>query len=415
MPYPNLQTPGLALPLWSALPFAGFLLSLAIVPLLRPDFWSKRYGTVAAAFGLPVAGWFLLNAPEELLRAVTDYVSFLVLVGSLFAISGGILVRGTVRATPAVNTGMLLAGGVIAALLGTTAASMLLVRPLLRANAHRKRAAHVIVFLIIVAGNAGGLLVPTGPPLFLGYLKGVPFFWTLRALWPIWLFTMTVLLGAFFAIDRRLAAADGEAGAPPAVSSPVRFEGGVNLLLMAAAVGAIFLPFPWRESVMAAAAFLSIRITPRALRRENRFTWHPVREVAILFAAIFATMIPALQILSSRGGELGFSGPRAFFWASGIFSSVLDNAPAYLSFLSLARGIGTTGPAVAGVSVPVLKAISAGSVLMGACTYIGNAPNFMIKSIADEAGVRMPSFLGYMGWSCAVLVPTFLLVTFVFF
>jgi Na+/H+ antiporter NhaD/arsenite permease-like protein len=417
---------GLSLPFWSVLPFAGLLLAIALCPLFVPSFWARHFGKVCLGFGLPVAVYFLVHAPRELLHTVVEYVSFLVLLASLFTVSGGILVRGTLRATPGMNCAVLGAGAVLANVLGTTGASMLLIRPVLRANAHRKRAPHVVIFFIFVVSNIGGSLTAIGdPPLFLGYLRGVPFLWTLRAMWPLWLFACGLVIGVFYLIDRRARALEGiESGDPAAVReapgaveasrSPLSIAGKVNLLLLAVVIGAVFLPTPYRETVMTAAALLSVWKTPAGVREENEFTYHPIEEVAILFAGIFATMIPALLILRARGAELGVATPAHFFWAAGALSSFLDNAPTYLTFFSLAQGLGGEGP-VAGVSRPILRAISAGSVFMGANTYIGNAPNFMVKAIAEEAGVRMPSFLGYMAWSCGVLLPVFALLTLIFF
>ncbi|MBI5905342.1 MAG: sodium:proton antiporter [Deltaproteobacteria bacterium] len=415
---------GLSLPVWSVLPFACLLLAIALFPLVAAGFWARHYGKVCLALGLPVALFFLVRAPRELLHAVTEYVSFLVLLGSLFTVSGGILLRGTLRATPGINCAALGAGALMANVLGTTGASMLLIRPLLRANAHRRRAAHVVVFFIFIVANVGGALTAIGdPPLFLGYLRGVPFLWPLRALWPLWLSACGLVIGIFYIVDRRAraleaveAGATGELREEPAGGErvPVSVDGKINILLLAAVIGAVFLPTPWREIGMAAAAAVSVWKTPAKIREENEFTYHPIAEVAILFAGIFATMIPALLILQARGGELGVTSPAQFFWASGALSSFLDNAPTYLTFFSLAQGLGGER-LVAGVSPPVLRAISAGSVFMGANTYIGNAPNFMVKAIAEEAGVRMPSFLGYMAWSCTVLLPVFALITLVFF
>jgi Na+/H+ antiporter NhaD/arsenite permease-like protein len=409
---------GLSLPLWSVLPFAGFLLAIALFPLLAPSFWARHYGKVSAAFAVPVAAWFLFAAPRELLHTTLEYISFLVLLASLFTISGGILVRGTIRGTPGVNCAFLGAGAVLSNLLGTTGASMLLIRPLLRANSHRTKAAHVYVFFIYIVANIGGALTPIGdPPLFLGYLKGVPFFWTVANLWHYWLVTAAIVIGIFYALDRLAVRSEGTGG--PAAESgtgektPISMEGKWNFLLLGAVIGAVFLPTPVRETAMAAAAILSAWKTPARVREENEFTWHPIEEVAILFAGIFATMIPALLILKARGGELGVTQPWQFFWATGTLSSFLDNAPTYLTFFSLAQGLG--GPAdVAGISAPILRAISAGAVFMGANTYIGNAPNFMVKAIAEGAGVRMPSFFGYMGWSAAILLPVFALLTWLF-
>ena len=416
---------GLSLPVWSVLPFVGLLLCIALFPLLAPSFWGRHFGKVCLGFGLPVAGYFLLHAPRELLHTVLEYVSFLVLLACLFTVSGGILLRGTMRATPGINCAALGIGAVLANVLGTTGASMLLIRPLLRANAHRKRSAHVVIFFIFVVANIGGSLTAIGdPPLFLGYLRGVPFFWTLRAMGPLWLTACGLVIGAFYLVDRRAHALDGVMEGDPASLHegsgaagervPFGIEGKVNLPLLAVVIGAVFLPTPYRETAMAAAAIVSVWKTPAKVREENEFTYHPIEEVAILFAGIFATMIPALLILKARGGEMGVNSPAEFFWASGGLSSFLDNAPTYLTFFSLAQGMGGDR-LVAGVSSPILKAISAGSVFMGANSYIGNAPNFMVKAIAEEAGVRMPSFLGYMAWSCGILLPVFALVSLIFF
>jgi Na+/H+ antiporter NhaD/arsenite permease-like protein len=423
---------GASLPLWSVVPFAGLLLSIALFPLFAPSVWARHYAKVCLAFGVPVACFFLLRAPRELLHTALEYASFLILLASLFTISGGILLRGTLRGTAGVNCAILAVGALLANVFGTTGASMLLIRPLLRANAHRRRIAHVVVFFIFVVANIGGALTPIGdPPLFLGYLRGVPFFWTLRAMALPWAFACALVIGAFYLVDRRALAlekvaaaeADGDparAGAPDTLAAageervPLSIEGKINLPLLMVVIGAVFLPTPWREMAMAAAAGVSAWKTPAKVRKENEFTWYPIEEVAILFAGIFATMIPALLILKARGAELGVVSPAHFFWVTGALSSFLDNAPTYLTFFSLAQGVGGA-ETVAGVSAPLLQAISAGAVFMGANSYIGNAPNFMVKAIAEEAGVRMPSFFGYMAWSCGILLPIFALLTLIFF
>jgi Na+/H+ antiporter NhaD/arsenite permease-like protein len=413
---------GLSLPLLSVAPFAGLLLSIALLPLVAPALWARHYAKVCLAFGVPVAAFFLLRAPSELLHTALEYASFLILLASLFTISGGILLRGTLRGSAGVNCAILGVGAVLANVFGTTGASMLLVRPLLRANAHRHRVAHVVVFFIFVVANIGGALTPIGdPPLFLGYLRGVPFFWTLRAMSPLWAAACALVIGVFYLVDRRAVALErvaesdgGPARADAGARVPLSVEGKINLPLLMVVIGAVFLPTPWRETAMAAAAGVSVWKTPAWVRKENEFTWHPIEEVAILFAGIFATMIPALLILKARGAELGVVSPAHFFWATGTLSSFLDNAPTYLTFFSLAQGLG--GPrTVAGVSAPLLQAIGAGAVFMGAISYIGNAPNFMVKAIAEQAGVRMPSFFGYMAWSCGILLPIFALLTLIFF
>jgi Na+/H+ antiporter NhaD/arsenite permease-like protein len=421
---------GLSLPLWSVVPFAGLLLSIALFPLFAPSAWARHYAKVCLGFGVPVASFFLLNAPRELLHTVLEYASFLILLASLFTISGGILLRGTLRGSAGVNSAFLAVGAVLANVFGTTGASMLLIRPLLRANAHRRRVAHVVVFFIFVVANIGGALTPIGdPPLFLGYLRGVPFFWTARAMGLLWATACALVIGVFYLVDRRalalesVAEADGDPARETAKDKvagggearvPLSIDGKINLPLLLVVIGAVFLPTPWREMAMVAAAVVSAWKTPAKVREENEFTWYPIEEVAILFAGIFATMIPALLILKARGVELGVVTPAHFFWATGALSSFLDNAPTYLTFFSLAQGVGGT-QTVAGVSAPLLQAISAGAVFMGANSYIGNAPNFMVKAIAEEAGVRMPSFFGYMAWSCGVLLPIFFLLTLLFF
>ncbi len=419
---------GLSLPLWSVVPFAGLLLSIALLPLFAPSLWVRHYAKVCLAFGVPVAAFFLLRAPRELLHAVLEYASFLILLASLFTISGGILLRGTLRSSAGVNCAILAVGALLANVFGTTGASMLLIRPLLRANAGRRRVAHVVVFFIFVVANIGGALTPIGdPPLFLGYLRGVPFFWTLRAMGLLWAVACALVIGVFYLTDRRAFALDAAGDASPATGGgpdplaatgdsrvPLSIEGKINLPLLMVVIGAVFLPTPWREMGMAGAAVVSVWKTPAKVREENEFTWYPIEEVAILFAGIFATMIPALLILKARGAELGVVTPAHFFWATGALSSFLDNAPTYLTFFSLAQGVGGA-QTVAGVSAPLLQAIGAGAVFMGANSYIGNAPNFMVKAIAEEAGVRMPSFFGYMAWSCGILLPVFALLTLIFF
>ncbi len=409
---------GLALPFRAVLPFIGFLLAIALFPLAAPRFWERHFGKVSAAFGVPVAAWFLVIAPLELFHTALEYISFLVLLGSLFTISGGILLRGTIRGTPAVNCGFLAAGAVLSNLLGTTGASMLLIRPLLRANSGRKRSAHVYVFFIFLVANIGGALTPIGdPPLFLGYLKGVPFFWTVGNLWSCWVAISVTVIGVFYLFDRTAARSeetDKRSETPdPSGRKQLLLAGKRNFLLLGAVITAVFLPTPVRETVMLAATALSVWKTPAWIRLENDFTYHPIKEVAILFAGIFATMIPVLLILKTRGGELGITEPWHFFWVSGMLSSFLDNAPTYLTFFSLAQGLGGT-PDIAGISPPILRAISAGAVFMGAITYIGNAPNFMVKAIVEASGVRMPSFFGYMAYSFAILLPVFAFISWQF-
>ena len=401
------------------LPFVAMLLVIAICPLCAPHWWEpNRHKLIASAvLGLPVVGFYALRRPAALVHAAEDYVSFIVLLAGLFVISGGILLRGDLVATPATNTAFLALGGVLASFVGTTGASMLLVRALLQTNSERIRVKHTVVFFIFIVSNVGGMLTPFGdPPLFLGYLAGVPFVWTFRLL-PHWGLMLAVLLGTFFAYDSVMFAREPLAAIlrDRARREPLRVHGGLNGAWLAGVVLAVaFLRAPWRELAIAALAAVSLRLTPSRIRRDNGFSAGPMVEVAALFAGIFLTMIPALELLRARGSELGVREAWQFFWGSGILSSFLDNAPTYLTFLALAQGLRLPGD-VAGVPAAILTAISVGSVAMGANTYIGNAPNFMVKAIAEQAGVKMPGFFGYMVYTGAVLLPLFVVVTLVFF
>ncbi|MGC8762154.1 MAG: sodium:proton antiporter [Acidobacteriota bacterium] len=445
---------GEVLPLWSVLPFAGILLSIALFPLLAPHFWHRHYPKVALAWGLAFAVPFALafggEALHEILHiALLDYLPFLILLWGLFTVSGGLLLRGSLPGTPGVNTALLAVGTVVASWTGTTGAAMLLIRPLLRANRPRRRKAHVVVFFTFLVANIGGSLTPLGdPPLFLGFLHGVPFFWTFRLL-PIVFFVAGVLLGLFFLIDRHFYAEEKEALSREdrGEKSPLRVEGLRNFLFLGGILGAVLLSGVWkagslslfgihlevqnlvRDLLILSMGGLSLAFTPKGLREENGFTWEPIREVAILFAGIFATIIPALAILKAgEAGHLGFlirsvKEPWQYFWAAGALSSFLDNAPTYLTFFNMQLGRFYPGmPEAAGVARLVsenavyLKALAAGAVFMGANTYIGNAPNFMVRSIAEEAGVDMPSFVGYLfKWALPILIPLFALTGILFF
>jgi len=410
---------GYALPLWTIVPFAGLLLSIALLPMAAPAFWERHRNKalVAGLWAAPVAVLFLLRAPHELLLSMRDYASFIILLAALFVISGGIVIRGDLRATPSVNTAFLLVGAVLANFIGTTGASMLLIRPLLQTNSERRRTRHIPVFFIFAVSNVGGCLTPLGdPPLFMGLIKGVPFLWTLR-LFPVWALMMGGLLLVFFVLDRhhyeRETAKDLISDRERVV--PLRLKGRVNFVWVAGVLGGMFLPFPFREAALALMAGLSFATTRKSYRTENRFHYGPIVEVAVLFAGLFVTMVPALLILGARGAELGLSRPWHFFWLTGGLSSFLDNTPTYLVFFSLAKGLGLGVPAVAGVPTAFLAAISTGAVFMGANSYIGNGPNFMVKCIAEQYRHKMPSFFGYMAYSAAVLVPLYLVVTVVFF
>jgi Na+/H+ antiporter NhaD/arsenite permease-like protein len=406
-------------PLPWALPFVGLLLAIAILPLAASRFWESnvRKLAVAAVLALPVLVLYVRAHPEALVHAALDYASFIVLLAGLFVISGGILLEGDLEATTRTNVMLLGAGALLASFVGTTGASMLLIRPLLQTNRERKRVAHTVVFFIFLVSNIGGCLTPLGdPPLFLGYLIGVPFLWTLRLFVP-WLFTVGLVLAVYAAWDRREHAREAQSDLKRDFYEvrPLRIAGKDNLVLLVGVLCAVaFLSAPWRELAIVGLAILSYRWTDPQLRQANRFTFHPILEVAALFAGIFVTMLPALDILKARGAQLGVREPWQFFWATGALSSFLDNAPTYLTFLALAKGLGLA-PEVVGVPHNILVGISLGAVFMGANTYIGNGPNFMVRAIAEERGVKMPSFGGYMLYSAAVLLPIFAIVTLVFF
>jgi Na+/H+ antiporter NhaD/arsenite permease-like protein len=402
-----------------ALPFALMLLSIAVLPLAAPHFWESnlRKLGVAAALAAPVLVLYLRQSPQALVETAHEYVSFIVLLGGLFVISGGVFLEGDLEATPRTNALFLGVGALLASFIGTTGASMLLVRPLLQTNRERKRVAHTVVFFIFLVSNVGGCLTPLGdPPLFLGYLQGVPFLWTFRLFVP-WLFTVVLVLAIYVVWDRREHAREARADLRRDALEirKLRVAGQHNLALLGGVLLAVaFLHAPWRELAIGALSLASLATTDRELRRANHFNFGPILEVAALFAGIFVTMQPALDLLHARGSALGVREPWQFFWATGLLSSFLDNAPTYLTFLALAQGLGLP-PQVVGVPETILKAISLGAVFMGANTYIGNGPNFMVRSIAEQRGVRMPSFGGYMLYSGAVLLPVFAVVTLVFF
>jgi len=421
--------------LWEALPFAGILISIALLPLAAPHFWHRRYPVVAALWGLAFAVPFLwrfrgAGAHRLLEVGLGEYLPFLALLWALFTVTGGIEIVGVLPGTPRNNLLLLLTGTALASIIGTTGASMLLLRPLLRANAGRKRRAHVVVFFIFLVSNVGGSLTPLGdPPLFLGFLLGVPFFWTMRLL-PDALLLVTLLGAAFYAIDvRAWRREDGPP--PPSTVGRLRVAGRGNLLLLGGIVLCVWLsgvhrtlPGVLRDGAIVLLGLVSLAITPAGLRRRNGFGWGPMREVAILFAAIFTTMVgPILMLRAGEAGPLGpvirsMQTPGHFYWVTGLLSSVLDNAPTYLTMLhtQLARFFPGTDVVDAVARLVVerpdhLHAVSAGAVFMGALTYIGNAPNFMVKAIAEEAGVAMPSFAGYvLRWSLPILGPALLLV-----
>jgi Na+/H+ antiporter NhaD/arsenite permease-like protein len=402
-----------------ALPFVAMLLAIAVLPLAAPHFWESnlRKLGVAVALAAPVLVLYLRAHPAALVETSYEYTSFIVLLGGLFVISGGILMEGDLEATPRTNAAFLGLGALLASFIGTTGASMLLVRPLLQTNRERKHVAHTVVFFIFLVSNIGGCLTPLGdPPLFLGYLEGVPFLWTFRLFVP-WLFTVVLVLAIYVLWDRREHARESHEDLRRDFYEvrPLRVAGKINLVFLGGVLLAVaFLRAPWREAAIVALSLVSLAVTDRELRRANHFNFHPILEVAALFVGIFVTMLPALDLLRAGGGTLGVREPWHFFWATGTLSSFLDNAPTYLTFLALAQGLGLD-PQVAGVPHAILEALSLGAVFMGANTYIGNGPNFMVRAIAEQRGVLMPSFGGYMLYSGAVLIPVFVVVTLVFF
>jgi Na+/H+ antiporter NhaD/arsenite permease-like protein len=414
----NAHELGQTLSIWSVVPFVGLLLSIAILPLRAPHFWEshKNKGLVAFLWSVPVAVYFLFHMPHELVLSMKDYASFLLLLTALFIVSGGIVLKGDLKATPEVNTLFLFIGAVLANFIGTTGASMLLIRPLLKTNSERRHTAHIPIFFIFLVSNIGGLLTPLGdPPLFMGFIRGVPFFWTLRLL-PLWVVMVAGVLLMFYLFDnvqyRKEESRDLIRDRQRVV--PLHLTGTINFLWVAGIIAGIFLPFPRREGMMILMSVLSLLTTRRQCRSDNRFTYNPILEVAILFAGIFVTMIPALLLLNARGAAIGITRPWQFFWTTGALSSFLDNTPTYLAFFSTAQGLGLNGEML-GIPTIFLKAISAGAVFMGANSYIGNGPNFMVKVIAEEHKLKMPSFFGYMAYSFALLIPLYVVVTLVFF
>jgi len=446
---------GAALRLPWALPFVGMLLSIALLPLLAGHFWEHHQGKIAAfwsacvllpllaASGFDIAGTALLHT------ALLDYVPFILMLLALFTASGGIVVSGNIHGSPVANTVILAIGTVLASLIGTTGASMVLIRPLIRANDNRRHNVHVVVFFIFLVSNIGGSLTPLGdPPLFLGFLRGVDFFWTTTHLFHETVFAAVVLLALFFAVDRYFYRKEGIRRGDPTPDSPVRLRGGVNMALILVIIAAILMSalvdlggmhvagfeIKWanalRDVILLGVTIASVRWTPARDRAANGFSWGPIVEVAKLFAGIFICLIPVMAML--QAGRDGSFGPlvalvthadgspnnAAYFWASGALSSFLDNAPTYLVFFQMA-GAGVPAAEMAQTLMThgamTLAAISLGAVYMGANSYIGNAPNFMVYAIARERGVAMPSFFGYMAWSACILLPLFVVVTLIFF
>lgn len=438
-------------PIWG-IPFAGLLLSIALMPLLVPAFWHHHFGKVAAAWALaflvPFAlQWGVGTAWVSVVHAlVAEYLPFVILLTALYTVSGGIHIRGNLHGSPGLNTSILAIGAVLASLMGTTGASMLLIRPLIRANDNRRHTAHIVVFFIFIVSNAGGSLTPLGdPPLFLGFLKGVEFFWTAKYIFPETLFLVGSLLAIFYVMDRWYFLRREELlPVDPTPDSPrLGFDGARNFVLLAGVVGLVLMSGLWKSPVvfdlagtqvglpglvrdagLIAITLFSLRVTPATVHADNQFGWGPMLEVAKLFAGIFLTIIPVIAMLRAGvdgpfGGIVsavtradGTPNPLMYFWATGALSSFLDNAPTYLVFFNTAGG---DARRLMTELAPTLAAISAGSVFMGANTYIGNAPNLMVKAIAEDRGIKMPSFFGYMAWSGAILLPLFFIITLIWF
>ena len=441
---------GNTLPLWSCIPFAGMLLSIAIFPLVKEEWWEKHKPWVVAFWSLlfliPFAVIFGGHIALEHLIEVTlgDYLTFIVLLFGLFCVAGNISLQGDLTGSPKVNVVLLLIGTLLSSWIGTTGASMLMIRPIIRANKWRQRKVQIMVFFIFLISNIGGCLTPVGdPPLLMGFMNGVGFFWSLDLL-PVMLLNVLILLTLFFLIDTKAYKKDIADGFKPEIRPEservkLHLDGAHNIAFMLIIVAAVILSgvlpttFPvFSEGLtimgvtlsyasiieiimILASAYLSFKTTKKEIRDSNHFTWDAIEEVAILFIGIFITMIPALLILKARGADLGLT---QFFWITGALSSFLDNTPTYLVFFTTAASLGfTSGVQTLTSFIPktILMAISCGAVFMGANTYIGNAPNFMVRSIAEENGIKMPSFFGYMFWSLSCLIPVFLIDMLIFF
>ncbi len=408
---------------WMVLPFGALLATIALAPLLFADWWQKHYPKVACLLGALTLGYYFvgLHAHQRVLHTAHEYVSFIALIGSLYVVSGGIHIIVKGEATPVANATFLLIGAIIANVLGTTGASMLLIRPWLRMNKYRVTAHHVVFFIFIVS-NVGGCLTPIGdPPLFLGYLKGIPFWWVAEHCWPIWATGVGVLLAMFYVVDAlNYRRAPKPVRERQTAHEQWKFEGLSNLLFLGVILLAVFINQPTflRELLMIAAALGSHLTTRPSVRAANDFSFHPIKEVAILFLGIFGTMMPALDWLQANAGALAEPTPAFFYWGSGSLSSVLDNAPTYLSFFSALIGAvhdADVNHLLATQTINVV-AVSVGAVFFGANTYIGNGPNFMVKAIAEQNKVRTPTFLGFVfKYTLPYMLPMLVIVWWIFF
>ena len=433
--------------IYTIVPFIGLLFAIALIPLLNEKWWEKRFYRVAVIVGIPMTVFMFFQDQHWLFHMFLEYASFIALLTALYIISGGITIATNIEYSPYVNLAFLIVGAIIANIIGTTGAAMLLIRPLLKINAGRKHNVHVIIFFIFIVANIGGALTPLGdPPLFLGFLHGVDFFWTLKLFAP-WITTLGILLVIFFLFDLYFSKREHicyhsfkyELGfLVKHTDKIVEVHGKINFFFIIGVLGTILI-YPKLPGTMSEAlktgiqisllgffSFLSLRFTRQELREYNEFSWGPIKEVAILFAAIFIAMIPAIVILQEKGAYIGVTRPIQFFWTTGLLSSFLDNTPTYLTFLSVGESVSENAlllnPNIKSVILNngehvldvILKAISMGAVFMGALTYIGNGPNFMVKSMAERSNYHMPSFFAYMLWSVLILIPVFLLVGYLF-
>ncbi|MCR4732748.1 MAG: sodium:proton antiporter [Lachnospiraceae bacterium] len=447
----------MSIPVWLCIPFVGMLLCIALGPILVEEWWENKKQYVVAGWSILTIVLFAVvfgvsDSAEVTLECIfNDYLTFIILLFGLFCVSGNISFKGDLAGSPHVNMFLLTVGTILSSLIGTTGSSMLMVRPVLKMNSWRTRKSHLMIFFIFMVSNLGGILTPIGdPPLLMGFMRGVPFQWSLN-LFPMMLLNMVILLTVFYFLDRKFYRMDVAEGRMPDISKPgttLTLSGKHNIIFLIMIVGAVVLSgvlpsvpafqnadgtvkgipifgevtfgFPSLIEcvIILLAAWLSFKTTPEKIRRKNHFTWSAIEEVAILFIGIFITMQPALLLLKEVGPKLGLTTPTQMFWITGALSSFLDNTPTYLVFLTTAGTLGATAgisTAVGVIPVKLLEAISCGAVFMGANTYIGNAPNFMVKTLSDENGVKMPSFFGYMKWSFAILIPTFLVDMLVFF
>ena len=444
-------------PIWLCIPFAGLLLCIAVLPLVKPEWWEKNQPLAVAVWSLlfiiPFAVTYSAgDAVETVLECIlNDYLTFIVLLFGLFCVAGNITLEGDLAGSPRVNVIFLAIGTLLSSCIGTTGASMLMVRPMIKMNSWRQHKSHIMVFFIFLISNMGGCLTPIGdPPLLMGFMRGVPFFWSMH-LFPILIFNMVILLTVFYLLDRHNYRKDIANGRKPDISkagTTLKIDGLHNIIFLIMIVAAVILsgtlpnlaafqdaagnvrgirvfrevtlgfPSIIEVAIILLAALLSFKTTDSQIRTSNHFTWGAIKEVAVLFIGIFITMIPALLILKARGSSLGLTEPWQFFWITGALSSFLDNTPTYLVFFTTAASLGfSSGVQTLTSFIPqtILMAISCGAVFMGANTYIGNAPNFMVRSIAEENGIKMPSFFGYMLWSLSCLIPVFLIDMLIFF